>query len=306
MNTNQKLNFDHLVITGGGVKGIIVIGSLKYLEENGYLKKFKSYSGTSIGGVISFLLSIGYTVKELEILFTKLEAKHFFDIDIGNFLTEYGFCSVEPLGKLFRSCGIQKEIPKDCTFQKHFELTNKLLQITGSNLNTTKSEIFSYKTTPNMCVYKALEITIAYPFVFKPVEYNGCIYSDGGLTKNTPIDLTPDPKNSLVLSLCLSNRKECPNIFKYISMLTSFLLRDVETFEKYKYNYINLSVPNCATFNFKLTEEDKINMINNGFDRTFHFFNEKLNNYYENRLIKKYFYILRRYCTKELKSRDLV
>ena len=194
------MDYEHIAITGGGFKGIFVIGSLKYLNEIGYLKIFKSYIGTSIGGVICFLLTIGFTIYELESLFTKLEAKKFFDIKIDSFLTDYGLCSAEHLAKLFQSCGIQKDIPKDCTFKKHFELTGNLLQITGSNLNTTSLELFSYKTTPDMSVYKALEITIAYPFVFKPVMYNGFLYADGGLSLNTPILLVQIQK-TLVLSL---------------------------------------------------------------------------------------------------------
>ena len=287
--SNINVDFQHLAITGGGFKGIFVIGALRYLDDIGYLKRFKSYSGTSIGAVICFLITIGFTINELESLFTKLEAKKFFDIKIDTFLTEYGLCATGPLSMLFQSCGIQKDIPKDCTFEKHYEMTGKFLQITGSNLNTTSLELFSYKTTPNMCVYKALEITIAYPFVFKPVSYNGFLYGDGGLSLNTPINISPEPKKTLVLSLSINKNKVCNNLMEYVKMLTSFIVMDNKTYEKYKNNYISLSFTKSLTFNLSLTDEEKNKMVENGYNKTFHFFNEKLSNYYHLKLIRKCF-----------------
>ena len=50
---------NNIVFSGGGIKGLIFIGCLKYLEENNLLKNIKAISGTSIGGVFSFLLNIG-------------------------------------------------------------------------------------------------------------------------------------------------------------------------------------------------------------------------------------------------------
>ena len=44
---------------------------------------------------------------------------------------------------------------------------------------------------------------------------------------------------------------------EYVKMLTSFIVRDIKTYEKYKNNYISLSFPKSLTFNLSLTDEDK-------------------------------------------------
>ena len=76
---------------------------------------------------------------------------------------------------------------------------------------------------------------------------------------------------------------------EYVKMLTSFIVNDKQTYEKYKNNYISLSFPKSLTFNLSLGDEEKIKMIENGYDKTFHFFNEKLDNHYRLNLLRKCF-----------------
>ena len=37
------MNYDSLLLTSGGTKGYGIIGSLRYLEYNNHLSKFKNY-----------------------------------------------------------------------------------------------------------------------------------------------------------------------------------------------------------------------------------------------------------------------
>ena len=52
-----------IVCEGGGVKGIALLGAIYYLEEKGYT--FQNFAGTSAGAIVSSLLAVGYTGKEL-------------------------------------------------------------------------------------------------------------------------------------------------------------------------------------------------------------------------------------------------
>ena len=56
-----------LVLSGGGAKGAAQVGALKYIEEIGIPIDF--VCGTSIGGLIGGLYSLGYTAGDLEELF---------------------------------------------------------------------------------------------------------------------------------------------------------------------------------------------------------------------------------------------
>ena len=60
-----------LVLSGGGAKGFAHIGVLKVLEKNGIRPDF--VVGTSIGGLIGGLYSIGYSPDQLEELVLTLK-----------------------------------------------------------------------------------------------------------------------------------------------------------------------------------------------------------------------------------------
>jgi len=47
----------------------------------------------------------------------------------------------------------------------------------------------NHKTDPDLLLYKAITMSSAFPFVFKPIEYNGEYYIDGGLCNNFPFNM---------------------------------------------------------------------------------------------------------------------
>ena len=58
-----------LALAGGGMRGIAHAGFLKALEENGM--QIDCVGGTSSGSHIAFLISIGFTSKDIYKLFNK-------------------------------------------------------------------------------------------------------------------------------------------------------------------------------------------------------------------------------------------
>ena len=57
--------YDTLVLSGGGVNGILELGALQYCNDKNLLSSIKTYVGTSIGSIICYLLIIGYTPVEI-------------------------------------------------------------------------------------------------------------------------------------------------------------------------------------------------------------------------------------------------
>lgn len=57
---------ENLVCEGGGVKGVVYAGALEVMEENGILQNIKRVAGSSVGGIVSMLLAVGYTAKEIK------------------------------------------------------------------------------------------------------------------------------------------------------------------------------------------------------------------------------------------------
>ena len=63
----ENKKYKNVVISGGAIKGIASLGALQYLVDNQFicLQDTLNYIGTSVGGIISYLLIIGYTPIEI-------------------------------------------------------------------------------------------------------------------------------------------------------------------------------------------------------------------------------------------------
>ena len=93
----------NLILSGGGIRGILHLGAIKTLEEKNILKNIKNYGGASAGSMIVLLLCIGYTYNDIMIIFLKINLDKFYDItDIFEFLNIYGLINLGPLEKLLR------------------------------------------------------------------------------------------------------------------------------------------------------------------------------------------------------------
>jgi len=81
------------------------------------------------------------------------------------------------------------------TFQQHWDIFKKRLLVTGTNLRTGQTQLFSKEDTPNFPVADAIRISMSLPWVFKPYIIRQrqestdppCgVYVDGGVWNNLP------------------------------------------------------------------------------------------------------------------------
>ncbi len=72
----------HLVLRGGGLKGIAFPAALKELERQGALKEVRSVAGTSAGAITATLLAVGWTPDELSKISEEAPLESF--LDYGN------------------------------------------------------------------------------------------------------------------------------------------------------------------------------------------------------------------------------
>lgn len=56
----------HLVLSGGGIKGVAYEGVFETLENNGLLQEIDHCYGSSVGGLSAALLALGYNVEEIK------------------------------------------------------------------------------------------------------------------------------------------------------------------------------------------------------------------------------------------------
>ncbi len=187
-----------LVLSGGGAKGLAHIGALRIIEESGV--KIDYIAGTSMGAVIGGLYASGYTSAQLDSIFnetnfTKLiqdqlprEAKTFYEREESE---KYAFSFPFDNFSLSLPTGISKGQ----------NIYNLLAQLTQH----VDSENFSKLQIPFFCIAtnvetgaevildhgnlaQAMSASGAIPTLFRPVEIDGQLLTDGGVVNNYPIE----------------------------------------------------------------------------------------------------------------------
>ena len=189
--------FRNLIFEGGGVKGIAYVGAMQGLEQRQILKDIKRIGGTSAGAINALLFSLGYSIPEQRDILNSTNFKKFMDDsfgvirDIRRLAKEFGWYK----GDFFSSwIGelIQNKLGKNnATFRDLEDAGLPALYMTGTNLSTGYSEIFSVERNADMPLATAVRISMSIPLFFAAVHYgeNNDVYVDGGCMRNYPIKL---------------------------------------------------------------------------------------------------------------------
>jgi predicted acylesterase/phospholipase RssA len=195
-----------LSLPGGFMRGVPMLGVLSELEELGMLDNITTYFATSVGAVISLLLSIGYKPDEI----FKFVLEHLIK-DVQTSVTK----SIQELGS--RGCFMEsnfivehirqmiskKGIDPDLTMEEHHILTGKRLICTSHvvDMKTSISETkyLSYETSPTLMCVDALKMSFSIPFIFDIIEAEQTLYFDGGVRMNIPFRDTPDDESTMIV-----------------------------------------------------------------------------------------------------------
>lgn len=275
----------NLVLSGGGVKGILHLGALKTLEEKTILKNIKNYGGASSGSIIALLICIGYTYNDIMIIFLKINIDKFYDIsDIFEFLNIYGLINLDPLEKLLRVLLENKFKKKYLTFNELYNLTKKTLHVNSINLNTTKETIFNYINTPDIDIIDACLASSSLPFIFPPKLINNEHYIDAFAVNNCPCNMFEnDSENTICLNVADNNTTldNTENFLNYI-MKVFISYRDYNfdnNRKRFKPGIIINLYYDCSPIDFDLEKKTLSNIFIAGYNTA--------NTYFKNNPIKK-------------------
>jgi len=170
-----------IALSGGGARGISHLGVLKALDELGVHLDY--ISGTSTGALIGALYSYGLSPEKiLELIINT----RFFS-SLRPAWTWTGLVNMDGLRDL-----IMKQIPEDS-----FDVLKIPLTITATNLTKGKADYFT--AGPLM---PAVLASCCVPVLFNPVQVNGEVYVDGGITDNLPSKSIRHKCNLLIGSHC--------------------------------------------------------------------------------------------------------
>lgn len=224
--------YSHLVFTGGGLSGIAYLGVIRYMQELGIHRNIHEVAGTSIGALFACLFAMDIMAGEIEEYlkgFMADEENTTFSVvqSFMSFLDTYGLDDGSRLTKPVRHF-VQKRWKKDTiTFREFAQKTGKNLVICATNIHSRSCAYFSVDTTPDVCLYDALQASMTLPFLMKPVVIGEEMYVDGGLCDNMPINGFKNPRiNSLLIveTATVIKKDVVPdNIMNYISILCQIL-----------------------------------------------------------------------------------
>ena len=210
MYTLFKMNkvYEKLVISGGGIKGLSGLGALQYLEDNKLLESINTYIGTSIGGIILYLLAIGYKPIEIIVYFcTNSFLTKFSVVDVISLTNGTGMYDWNIINSFLEKMTLDK-IGKFLTLRELKEVYNKNLIVITYNFTNKKEEEISYINHPNMSCLVALRLSANLPLVFSRYRYLNCYYLDGGFINNLPVNLVDDIDKAIIINLVNYTNKE--------------------------------------------------------------------------------------------------
>jgi predicted acylesterase/phospholipase RssA len=203
-----------LVLSGGGTNGLAMLGALHALRQRGRLRRVRRIVGTSVGGVIGLLLAVGYAPHVIFDVLARISFDTFSEVDCDSVLMFYdtlGAVDGNAIMRLLRVMLQRAGFAPSTTFRQLHARVGVALVITGYNVLRTATEAFDHVTHPDMAVLLAARITISIPLYFRPVEYGGQIYVDGGVLEPTPVRFCKRKGHTLVVVLtCASYSGRAP------------------------------------------------------------------------------------------------
>ena len=265
-----------LVLSGGGAKGLAHIGALKVLEEAGV--RIDYIGGTSMGAIIGGLYASGYSAAQLDSIFEKTKFNTLIQDELPRSAkTFYEKDDAEKYALTLPFDGFKIGFPSGLS--KGQNVYNYMNRLT-THLGDLKD--FSKLQTPFFCVATdietgkqviidngslplAISASGAIPSLFTPVEINGQLLTDGGVSNNYPIEELRRRGVDVVIGVnvqdSLVDRKDLGSAFEILTQVNNFrTIQDMEGKRELTDIYIRPDITKFSVLSFDQGKE----IISNG------------------------------------------
>jgi len=274
------------VFSGGGIKGLALIGALQAVEEKGFV--FRRVAGTSAGAILSSFIVAGYSSKELVSMLEELNADNLLDrrsrfipFSLTKWLSLYWKMGLYKGDKLERWLYNKLKQRGIITFG---DIPEHSLRIVASDLTNGRilvlpDDLPQYGIDPaTFFISRAVRMSCSLPYFFEPVRLKSVsqtsLIVDGGVLSNFPIWLFDDerkPKVRPVLGINLITAEECEPEKKEIHNAIGLFGALFETMKdahdaryiskRHAQNIIFIPVDQQGIIDFQLTEERKQQLV---------------------------------------------
>lgn len=228
-----------IFLSGSNIYGVSYIGALKslsnYIDLN---KQITRWIGTSSGGMIAFLMSIGYTPVLLEKICPYLPYEEFNNFGLDDLLTffeTFGLNHGEKLNHILEVLLSNRGLSINITFKELYNINGKELALLSFCIHTRQSVLLDHVNTPNLSIIKAVRMSSAIPFIFKPIEVEGKLYVDGFIADNTPADFVKFPDKCMGLCVYPHVEYAKDNKLDFFDFLRITYTSPMNEIDKYKF-----------------------------------------------------------------------
>lgn len=179
-----------LALGGGAAKGVAHIGVLRAFEEEGI--EIHCISGTSIGGLIAAYYAFGWNSQKIMEV-----GRHLSFSKVANFtLRRRG---------MFTTDSIEQMVLRDLG-DVNIEDAKIPLAIVATDITSGEKIVFRKGK-----LAKAISATVAVPGAYVPVEYEGRLLVDGGITENVPVSVLEPMGAGILVGIDLNGVKKYPS-----------------------------------------------------------------------------------------------
>jgi len=222
-----------LVLSGGGARAVAHIGVIQRLEEAGV--PVDSITGTSAGALMGALMACGFSGREIEELFTRVDFNRAFldpllrspgrtlqedEAENGTFLS-IQLDGGKPSFALSLRDGVEIQRTLEGLLARgeyfsggSFDALQSPLRVVATNLETGQARIFA-----DGDLVEVLRASMAVPGAFSPVLIGGSHYVDGALVENLPVFVAKDSfRPDLTLAVDVSSPLQSRSATNFFSL----------------------------------------------------------------------------------------
>lgn len=245
--------YDEIILSGGNLGTNSFLGCLQCLVdlENVDLNKTKCWIGTSGGAIISLLMALNYDPLSIKNVIKQIPISKICSLSSDkwlNFFDQYGLHDTNDFKKVLKIFLEHKNYSSNITFFDFYKETTKQLVFTSFCLNTESIVILDYEKTPELSIIDGLMMSIAVPFLFKPISYQNRLYVDAFLIANCPSEFSRY-SNSISLNLVQTKSyNDTIDIISYIRILLRSSLDKIQYTCQKAYSGQSIQVP--CNYNF--------------------------------------------------------
>lgn len=213
------MNHEAIVISGGGCKGITLLGLLYEYHERRLLTS-DILSVCSVGAFIGVLLLCNINPLKILSFYPKNIEKITPSMGmLSTLVAKSGFLRIQKYTKKF-CAAVEKFVGiENPTLQQFYEKTHKLIYIQAVNGTDCEVVYFNHITHPDVPLFSAVWASAAIPGVFIPIKIDGESYCDGGVYTATPLEPV---RHLRTLAFTFVNKKDeniISNVLKFHSTL---------------------------------------------------------------------------------------